>query len=146
MGHVLPAVNGVRLVSATRRPGRTKPRPELARAHLLYGEWLRREGRRSDARAQLRAAHEKLAAMGAEACAERARRELLAPGETARRRTMETASDLPRRSEWHLRKVFTKLRVSSRRDLAGAPANLGQGKLSAKEAAMEAASGPTLSQ
>ena len=80
MGHVLPAVNGVRLVSATRRPGRTKLRPELSRAHLLCGEWLRRDDRRIDARAQLRAAHEMLAAMGAEACAERARRELLANG------------------------------------------------------------------
>ena len=76
------------------RLGRTQLRPELARAHLLYGEWLRREGRRADARAQLRTAHEMLAAMGAEAFAERARRELLATGETVRKRTVETLNEL----------------------------------------------------
>ncbi len=119
------------------RLGRTQLRPELARAHLLYGEWLRREGRRADARAQLRTAHEMLAAMGAEAFAERARRELLATGETVRKRTVETLNELTaqeasiarlardgrtnpeigaqlflsaRTVEWHLRKVFTKAR------------------------------------
>jgi DNA-binding CsgD family transcriptional regulator len=139
------------------RLGRTQLRPELARAHLLYGEWLRREGRRRDARTQLRTAHEMLAAMGAEAFAERARRELLAAGETVRKRTVETTSELTaqeasiarlardgrtnpeigaqlflsaRTVEWHLRKVFTKLGVSSRRELHGALANLGQGGLS----------------
>ena len=139
------------------RLGRTQLRPELARAHLLYGEWLRREGRRTDARTQLRAAHEMLSAMGAEAFAERARRELLATGETARRRTVETVSELTaqeasiarlardgrtnpeigaqlflsaRTVEWHLRKVFTKLGISSRRELPGALSNLGQGHLS----------------
>jgi len=139
------------------RLGRTRLRPELARAHLLYGEWLRREGRRVDARTQLRTAHEMLAAMGAEAFAERARRELLAAGETVRKRTVETTSELTaqeasiarlardgrtnpeigaqlflsaRTVEWHLRKVFTKLGVSSRRELHGALANLGQGGLS----------------
>jgi len=140
------------------RLGRTQLRPELARAHLLYGEWLRREGRRADARLQLRTAHEMLTAMGAEAFAERARRELLATGETVRRRTPETLNELTaqeasiarlardgrtnpeigaqlflsaRTVEWHLRKVFTKLGVSSRRELPGALANLGQGGLSA---------------
>src|SRR3954469_14799168 len=65
---------------------RTPLRPELARAHLLYGEWLRRESRRTDAREQLRAAHEMLTAIGMEAFSERARRELLATGEKARGR------------------------------------------------------------
>ncbi len=140
------------------RLGRTQLRPELARAHLLYGEWLRREGRRLDARVQLRAAHEMLAAIGAGAFAERARHELLATGETVRKRTLETVSELTaqeasiarlagdgrtnpeigaqlflsaRTVEWHLRKVFTKLGVSSRRDLPGVLANIGQGDLSA---------------
>ena len=77
--------------------GRTRVRAQLARTHLLYGEWLRRENRRADAREQLRTAHEMLEAMGAEAFAERARRELLATGETVRKRASETsdAADCP---------------------------------------------------
>jgi ATP/maltotriose-dependent transcriptional regulator MalT len=124
--------------------GRTRIRVELARAHLLYGEWLRRERRRMDAREQLRTAHDKLAAMGVEAFAERARRELLATGETARKRTDETTAELtaqeaqvarlardglsnpeigarlfisPRTVQYHLSKVFTKLAISSRGQL-----------------------------
>jgi ATP/maltotriose-dependent transcriptional regulator MalT len=129
------------------RLGRTRLRPELARAKLLYGEWLRRENRRVDARAQLRAAHEMFTAIGMEAFAERARTELLATGETARKRTTETLDELtaqerqiaglardglsnpeigtrlflsPRTVEWHLRKVFTKLGISSRKELGQA--------------------------
>jgi DNA-binding CsgD family transcriptional regulator len=123
---------------------RTRTRVELARSHLLYGEWLRRERRRVDAREQLRAAHEMLATMGVEAFAERARRELSATGETARKRTVETRDELtaqealiarlardglsnpeigtrlfisPRTVKYHLRKVFIKLDVSSRNEL-----------------------------
>ena len=73
------------------RLGRTRLRPELARAHLLYGEWLRRENRRAEAREQLRTAHGMLDAMGMEGFAERARRELLATGETVRKRTARPA-------------------------------------------------------
>ncbi|WP_448624647.1 ATP-binding protein [Geodermatophilus sp. URMC 64] len=129
---------------AVERLGRTRVRVELARAQLLYGEWLRREGRRVEARAQLRTAHEALTAMGLEAFAERARHELLATGETVRKRTVETSGQLtaqeahiarlaaqgltnpeigaalyvsPRTVEWHLRKTFTKLGVSTRREL-----------------------------
>jgi DNA-binding CsgD family transcriptional regulator len=132
---------------AIERLGRTRLRPELARAHLLYGEWLRRENRRVDARAQLRAAHEMLTTIGMEAFAERARRELLATGEKVRKRSVETRDDLtaqerqiaelasdglsnpeigarlflsPRTVEWHLRKVFAKLGIHSRRELADA--------------------------
>jgi DNA-binding CsgD family transcriptional regulator len=82
---------------AIERLGRTPLRPDLARAHLLYGEWLRRENRRTDAREQLRTAHELLSDIGMEAFAERARRELAATGETARRRTPRAAS--PARQE-----------------------------------------------
>ena len=122
----------------------TRTRVELARSHLLYGEWLRRERRRVDAREQLRAAQEMLATMGVEAFAERARRELLATGETARKRIVETRDELtaqealiarlardglsnpeigtrlfisPRTVKYHLRKVFIKLDVSSRNEL-----------------------------
>ena len=76
------------------RLGRTGLRPELARAHLLYGEWLRREGRRVHAREQLRTAHDMLAAIGMAAFAERARRELIATGETVRKRSVETVTTL----------------------------------------------------
>jgi DNA-binding CsgD family transcriptional regulator len=132
------------------RLGRTRVRTELARAHLLYGEWLRRENRRVDAREQLRAACQMLDAMGAEGFAERARRELLATGETVRKRTPAgpragEASDAlttqeaqvarlayeglsnpeistrlfisPRTVQYHLRKVFAKLGISSRGQL-----------------------------
>jgi DNA-binding CsgD family transcriptional regulator len=129
---------------AIERLGRTRVKIALARAQLLYGEWLRREGRRADARAQLRSAHQTYAAMGMEGFAERARRELLATGETVRKRSVETRDELtaqeaqiarlaadgrtnaeigaqlflsPRTVEWHLGKVFTKLGISSRWDL-----------------------------
>jgi DNA-binding CsgD family transcriptional regulator len=126
------------------RLSRTLLRPELARAHLLYGEWLRREGRRVQAREQLRTAHDLFAAIGMEAFAERARRELLATGEKVRKRTPETREELTpqetqiarlagdglsnpeigaqlfisaRTVKYHLGKVFTKLGISSRSQL-----------------------------
>jgi len=126
------------------RLGRTQLRPELARAHLLYGEWLRREKRRADAREQLRTAHELLAAIGAGAFAERARSELAAVGETVRQHPVEARTELTaqeasiarlavegrtnpeigaqlfisaRTVEWHLHKVYAKLGVGSRREL-----------------------------
>ncbi|XVQ09693.1 LuxR C-terminal-related transcriptional regulator [Spirillospora sp. CA-255316] len=129
---------------AVERLGRTGFRPELARAHLLYGEWLRREGRRADARTQLRTAHDMFTAIGMQAFAERTRRELLATGETIRRRTTDTRDRLtpqetqiarlaqtgmsnpeiaaqlflsPRTIEYHLGKVFTKLEITSRHQL-----------------------------
>jgi len=132
------------------RLGRTALRPELARAHLLYGEWLRREGRRGHAREQLRTAHDMLSALGMAGFAERARRELIATGETVRKLSVENVTMLTpqealiarlardgrtnseigaqlflsgRTVEWHLRKIFTKLDISSRREL---PAALGQ--------------------
>jgi len=131
-------------LEAIQRLGRTRIRAELARARLLYGEWLRRRNRRADAREELRAAYEMLAGTGAEGFAERARRELLATGGTVRKRTIDTADELtaqeteiarlagyghtnpeisvqlfisPRTVEWHLRKVFTKLGISSRKEL-----------------------------
>ena len=129
------------------RLGRTRLRPELARAHLLYGEWLRRNGRRKDAREQLRRAHELFVAIGMEAFAGRAQGELLATGETVRTRTVATRDELtsqerqiarlardglsnsdigarlflsPRTVEWHLHKVFAKLGIHSRHELANA--------------------------
>ena len=125
--------------------GNTHVRTELARAHLVYGEWLRRERRRIDARAQLRIAHEMLEAMGMEAFGERARRELQATGETARKRTVVTGDEQltaqeaqiarmardglsnpeigvrmfisARTVQYHLRKVFNKLAIESRSQL-----------------------------
>jgi DNA-binding CsgD family transcriptional regulator/tetratricopeptide (TPR) repeat protein len=129
---------------AIERLGRTRIAVELARAQLLYGEWLRRENRRVEAREQLRACHEIFSGMGAEAFAERARRELSATGETVRKRTVDTLDELttqeaqiarlaraghtnseigaqlfisPRTVEYHLHKVFTKLSISSRQEL-----------------------------
>ena len=135
------------------RLGRTRLRPELARAHLLYGEWLRRQGRRADARGQLRTAHDMLDAIGMKAFAERARRELIATGEKVPKRTVEAHDRLTpqeeqiarlardgrtspeigaqlflsaRTVEWHLGKVFTKLGIGSRRELPAALAGPGQ--------------------
>jgi DNA-binding CsgD family transcriptional regulator/tetratricopeptide (TPR) repeat protein len=129
------------------RLARTELRAELARARLLYGEWLRREGRRVEAREPLRVAHDALTAMGMDAFAERARRELAATGETVRKRTINTNQELtaqeshiarlavqgltnpeigaelfisPRTVEWHMRKVFRKLGVTARRNLRDA--------------------------
>jgi DNA-binding CsgD family transcriptional regulator len=125
---------------------RTRLRPELARAHLIYGEWLRRQARRAEARTQLRAAYDMFFAIGMEGFAERARRELQATGETVRKRSAEAATNdqltaqerqialmaldgltnaeigarlflSTRTIEWHLRKVFAKLSISSRRQL-----------------------------
>jgi DNA-binding CsgD family transcriptional regulator len=129
---------------AIERLGRTRIRGELARAHLLYGEWLRRGHRRVDAREQLRIAHELFTTMGAEAFAARAERELLATGEQVRKRNIEISSQLTaqeaqiarlvrqgltnpeigarlfisaRTVEWHLKKVFRKLGITSRTQL-----------------------------
>jgi DNA-binding CsgD family transcriptional regulator len=131
-------------LEAIDRLGRTRVRLELARTHLLYGEWLRRENRRVDARVQLRTAHEMFTSMGTEGFADRASRELLATGETVRKRTAETQGDLTaqeaqiaqlardglsnpeigtrlfisaRTVQYHLRKVFSKLGISSRNQL-----------------------------
>jgi hypothetical protein len=94
------------------RLGRTRMRVDLARAHLLYGEWLRRERRRCDAREQLRAAHGMLEGIGAEAFAERARRELLATGERVRKRTVETSSELTAQETQIARLAATGYRIS----------------------------------
>jgi DNA-binding CsgD family transcriptional regulator len=126
------------------RLGRTRIRAQLARAHLLYGEWLRRKRRRADAREPLRTAYEMLEAMGIGAFADRARRELLATGETARKRTVQTTAALTaqeaqiarlardglsnpeigarlyisaRTVQYHLSKVFAKLAIISRSQL-----------------------------
>jgi DNA-binding CsgD family transcriptional regulator len=138
---------------AIERLSRTRGSETLARAHLLYGEWLRREHRRVDAREQLRLAHAMLSGVGMEAFAERARRELMATGETVRKRTVETLDELtaqeaqvarlaasgqtnseiaaqlflsPRTVEWHLSKVFGKLGISSRKELSSALSDVAQ--------------------
>jgi DNA-binding CsgD family transcriptional regulator len=132
---------------------RTRVRAELARTHLLYGEWLRRANRRVDARRELNVAYELFSAMGMESFAERTRRELLATGATVHKRNVETRDDLTaqeaqiarlardglsnpeigaqlfisvRTVEWHLRKVFNKLGISSRRQLRVAFADGGR--------------------
>jgi DNA-binding CsgD family transcriptional regulator len=132
---------------AIERLARTRIVVHHARAQLVYGEWLRREGRRLDARQQLRAAHDLLSDVGADAFAERARRELVATGETVRSRKAEPRYELtpqeaqvarlavdgctnpeigaqlfisPRTVEYHLRKVFTKLDIRSRKELGAA--------------------------
>jgi DNA-binding CsgD family transcriptional regulator len=132
---------------AVERLGRTSFRIELARAHLLYGEWLRRANRRIDARHQLRTAYDSFASIGAQAFAERARKELTAMGENIRKRDVVTHNELTpqeehiarlardgrtnpeigaelfistRTVEWHLRKVFTKLGITSRKGLQNA--------------------------
>jgi DNA-binding CsgD family transcriptional regulator/tetratricopeptide (TPR) repeat protein len=129
---------------AIQRLGHCRVAVDLTRAHLLYGEWLRRRGRRVDAREQLRTAQARFVEMGAEAFAGRAARELLATGETARKRTIETSDDLTpheariarmarggasnqdiatelfvsrKTVEYHLHKVFTKLGISTRQQL-----------------------------
>ena len=122
----------------------------LARAHLIYGEWLRRENRRAHARGQLRSAHQMLASMGADGFAERAARELRATGERVRNRTTDPPAQLtaretqigrlagdglsnrqiaaqlfisPHTVEYHLHKIFAKLSIASRNQLPSALAN-----------------------
>lgn len=133
---------------AIERLGRCRMATHLARAHLVYGEWLRREGRRQDAREQLRTAHALLSDMGADAFAERAARELRATGERPRRRNAQPTHSLtdqelhiarlvaagatsrevaerlflsPRTIEAHLRSIFGKLGITSRRRLKDLP-------------------------
>jgi DNA-binding CsgD family transcriptional regulator len=134
---------------AVERLARSRGVVHLARARLIYGEWLRRENRRVDAREQLRAAHEMFSGIGAKGFAERARHELLATGETARKRTDDARELLtpqeahiarlardglsnpeigaqlfisPRTVQYHLRKVFLKLDITSRNQLSRVPA------------------------
>jgi len=141
-------------LEAIGRLGRTRLRPDLARAHLLYGEWLRRGRRRGEAREQLRTAHGMLEAIGMEAFAARARRELRATGETARTRAATTHDQLtpqeaqiarlardglsnpkiaaqlflsPRTIQYHLGNIFTKLEITSRRQLRQALPDSGRG-------------------
>ncbi|MDX6201804.1 MAG: hypothetical protein QOJ83_1304, partial [Frankiales bacterium] len=131
-------------LEAIERLGRSRMRVDLARAELLYGEWLRRRGSRAGAREHLRAAHDLLSEMGVDGFAERARRELAAIGETVRARKQDRFAELtaqemliarlaseghtnqaigsklyisPRTVEWHLGNVFGKLGVTSRKDL-----------------------------
>jgi DNA-binding CsgD family transcriptional regulator len=130
--------------NALDRLSRTRVRLPIARAHLIYGEWLRRENRRTDAREQLRAAHQMFVTMGADGFAERAARELRATGERVRKRSTETPSQLTAREtqiaqlagdglsnpeiaaqlfmsrrtvEYHLHKIFKKLDISTRNQL-----------------------------
>ena len=137
-------------LEAVRRLGLTAMVVEQARTRLLYGEWLRRQKRRADARDELRTAYNTFVTIGAEGFAERARNELLATGEHARKRTVETSNDLtPQEAhvarlaasgatnpeiaarlfvsastvEYHLRKVFRKLAITSRRQLKHALAD-----------------------
>jgi len=127
--------------------GRTCVRAELARTHLLYGEWLRREGRRLDARAELNIGHDQFTSMGMVAFAQRADSKLVATGEKRRRSIAETRDELtaqerliaelardglsnteigarlflsPRTVEWHLRHVYSKVGTRSRRQLGSA--------------------------
>jgi DNA-binding NarL/FixJ family response regulator len=140
-------------IEAIERLQRTPLRPEFARARLLYGEWLNREGKRAEARRQLRGAYDLFSAMGAEAFTERTRRELHIAGEKIRRREVDTPTELTsqeehiarlardghtnteiaaklflssRTIEWHLAKVFTKLGIASRRELTLALATHGR--------------------
>lgn len=137
-----------RYTEAIERLGRTRIAVQLARAHLLYGEWLRREARRTDARTQLRIAHEMFTGFGAQAFAARSHRELQATGEKARKQPVVVGDELTAQErqiaelagagltnaeigvrlfisahtvEWHLRKVFSKLGIRSRRELRDLP-------------------------
>jgi DNA-binding CsgD family transcriptional regulator len=139
-----PAAADALYTEAIERLGDAQARPDLGRAHLLYGEWLRRENRRSAAREHLRTAYTMFSEMGIAGFADRARRELTATGETARKRTPDTSSQLtpqeahiaqlardglsnseigarlfisPRTVEYHLHKVFVKLDITSRGQL-----------------------------